>query len=73
MDLKLSDEVIEPQFYCDCTRDKVEKALISIGEKDLTEIYNEGKEEELVCHFCNKKYKFTHEQIGEILRKATEK
>lgn len=73
MDFKLSDEVIEPEFYCDCTREKVEKALISIGEKDLTEIYNDGKEEELVCHFCNKKYKFNHEQIGEILRKATEK
>lgn len=67
MDLKLSDEVIEPKYFCDCSRERIEKALISIGEKDLREIYEEGQEEELVCHFCNKKYKFTHEQIGELL------
>lgn len=67
MDLKLSDEVIEPKYYCDCSRERIEKALISIGEKDLREIYEEGQEEELVCHFCNKKYKFTHDEIGELL------
>ena len=67
MDLKLSDEVIEPKYYCDCSRERIEKALISIGEKDLKEIYEEGQEEELVCHFCNKKYKFTNEEIGELL------
>ncbi|MDD6795727.1 MAG: Hsp33 family molecular chaperone HslO [Clostridiaceae bacterium] len=69
MDLKLLDS-IEPKFVCDCSRERVEKALISIGEKDLQEIYDEGKEEEVVCHFCNKKYKFNHEQVGELLEKA---
>lgn len=73
MDLKIADEVVTPSYYCDCSRERIEKALISIGEKDLREIYEDGKEEELVCHFCNKKYKFSHEQIGEILNKATEK
>lgn len=67
MDLKLSDEVIYPSYSCDCSREKIEKALISIGKKDLMEIYNEGKDEELVCHFCNKKYKFTSEDIGNLL------
>lgn len=67
MDLKILEE-IHPEYKCDCSREKVEKALISIGKKDLEEIYNEGKEEELVCQFCNKKYKFTHEDIGEILK-----
>ena len=69
MDLKISDEFITPSYSCDCSRDRIEKALISIGEKDLVEIYEEGKEEELVCHFCNKKYKFTNEQIGELLKR----
>ncbi|MDT8716531.1 Hsp33 family molecular chaperone HslO [Clostridium sp. 19966] len=55
-------------YECDCNREKVEKALISIGKKDLQEIYEEGKTEELKCHFCNKSYSFTHEQIGEILK-----
>lgn len=69
MDLKILED-IEPKYVCDCSRERIEKALISIGEKDLTEIYNEGKEEELVCHFCNKKYKFKSEEIGQILEKA---
>lgn len=72
MDLKILDS-IEPKYVCDCSRDKIEKALISIGEKDLREIYEEGKEEEIVCHFCNKKYKFVKEEIGEILNKAKTK
>lgn len=69
MDLKILEDC-EPNYVCDCSREKVEKALISIGETDLKEIYDDGKEEELVCHFCNKKYIFTNEEIGEILEKA---
>lgn len=67
MDLKLYDPV-EPTYKCNCSRERVQKALISIGEKDLREIYEEGKDEELVCHFCNSKYVFTHDEIGEILK-----
>ncbi|MBS5926833.1 MAG: Hsp33 family molecular chaperone HslO, partial [Clostridium sp.] len=72
MDLKILDEV-EPKYVCDCSRERIEKALISIGEKDLREIYEEGKEEEVVCHFCNRKYKFTNEDIKDLLEKATNK
>ena len=66
MDLKILEET-EPSYTCNCSRDKVEKALISIGKKDLTEIYEEGKEEELKCHFCNTSYKFSTEDIGKLL------
>ncbi|MBD7910110.1 MULTISPECIES: Hsp33 family molecular chaperone HslO [Clostridium] len=69
MDLKLED-ANEPKYFCDCSRERIEKALISIGEKDLQEIYDDGKEEEVVCHFCNKKYKFTNYDIGDLLEKA---
>lgn len=69
MDLKLLDEV-EPKYVCDCSKERIEKALISIGEKDLQEIYDDGREEELVCHFCNKKYKFSNEEIGELLSRV---
>lgn len=69
MDLKILGE-ISPKYKCDCSREKTEKAFISIGKKDLTEIYNEGKTEEIVCNFCNKKYHFTHEQIGELLKRS---
>ncbi|MGL5354228.1 MAG: Hsp33 family molecular chaperone HslO [Clostridium sp.] len=67
MDLKILEETT-PSFTCNCSRDKVEKALISIGKKDLTEIYEEGKEEELKCHFCNTAYKFTNDDIGNLLK-----
>ncbi|MBC5627449.1 Hsp33 family molecular chaperone HslO [Clostridium sp. NSJ-6] len=68
MDLKILEEV-EPEFKCNCSREKVEKALISIGEKDLKEIAAEGKDEELKCHFCNASYIFTKEDIEKILQK----
>lgn len=70
MDYNINDSMI-PKFECDCSRDKVEKALISIGKNELQQLYSEGKEEELKCHFCNKSYIFTSEEIGELLEKAT--
>lgn len=67
MDLRILEETV-PSYTCNCSREKVEKALISIGKKDLTEIYEEGKEEELKCHFCNTAYKFTKDDIGNLLK-----
>jgi molecular chaperone Hsp33 len=67
MDLKILDSAI-PQFKCDCSRDRVEKALISIGRRDLEEIYSEGKDEEIKCHFCNSAYLFSNNDIGELLK-----
>jgi molecular chaperone Hsp33 len=72
MDLKILEDM-EPSYKCDCSKERVERALISIGEKDLQDLYNEGKEEELKCHFCNKNYKFTSEEIGELLKFAKAK
>lgn len=69
MDLKIL-EGLTPKFKCDCSREKVEKALISIGNKELETIYGEGKTEELKCHFCEKAYHFSHEEIGELLKNS---
>ncbi|MBC2580291.1 Hsp33 family molecular chaperone HslO [Clostridium sp. DJ247] len=66
MDLKILEDTT-PNYKCDCTREKVERALLSIGQKDLQELYDEGKEEELKCHFCNKSYMFTNDDIGEMI------
>ncbi len=68
MDLNILDGLV-PSFECDCSRERVEKALISIGRKDLEEIYSEGKEEEIKCHFCNSNYVFTSSEIGELLKR----
>ena len=47
-------------YYCDCTKQRVENALISMGEKDMTEIIEEGKDIDVSCQFCDKIYTFTH-------------
>lgn len=67
MGLKIHED-LKPEYRCDCSRDRVERALISIGQKDLKELYEEGKSEEILCHFCNKAYVFTKEDIGRLLK-----
>lgn len=67
MGLKIHED-LKPEYRCDCSRDRVERALISIGQKDLKELYEEGKSEEILCHFCNKAYVFTKEDIGSLLK-----
>ena len=59
----------DTRFYCNCSKERVEKALISIGKKDLREMIQEGKPIEMNCHFCNKNYQFTVEELKEIMRK----
>lgn len=65
---KINDKV-PAKFLCDCSKERVEAALVSIGEKDLTELYEEGKSVELCCQFCQKKYEFSKEELGRILKK----
>lgn len=59
----------EAKWHCDCSRERMEQALITLGEKDLTELQNDPTTE-LQCHFCNQKYVFTREEIGEIIERA---
>ena len=64
------NEKVPTEFYSNCSRERVEKALISIGRKELNEMIQEGKSIEMNCHFCNKNYEFTVEELKEILRKC---
>ena len=68
-DIEISDR-IPTEFYCNCSKKRVEKALISIGRKDLNEMIQEGKDVELNCHFCNTNYVFSVEELKEILRRC---
>lgn len=63
-------ERIPTRFACDCTRNRVEKALISIGEKELTEMIRDGEPVEVKCHFCNHAYRFQTEDLRELLAQA---
>ena len=68
-DMEINDK-IPTEFYCNCSRERVERALISIGRKELNEMIQEGKPIEMNCHFCNKNYEFSVEELKEILRKC---
>lgn len=68
-DIEIND-TMPVEFYCNCSKERVEKALISIGRKELNEMIQEGKEVELNCHFCNTNYTFNIEELKEILRRC---
>lgn len=63
-------EKMPTEFYCNCDKERVEKALISIGRKELQEMIEEGKTIEVNCHFCNQNYAFTVEELKALFEKA---
>jgi len=63
-------EKMPVQFYCNCSKQKIEKALISIGQKDLQEMIADGETIEVNCHFCNKHYPVTVGELKELLAQA---
>lgn len=54
------------RFFCNCTKERVEKALVSIGRKELDDMIDEGKSIEVNCHFCSKTYGFTVDELMRI-------
>lgn len=60
-------DILPTQFYCNCSRERVEKAFISIGLDDLNDILTNDKEANLKCHFCAKEYNFDEKQIKKII------
>ena len=68
-DLEIN-ETLPLRFHCNCSKERVERALISVGRKELNEMIQEGKNVELKCHFCNTSYEFTVEELKKILQKS---
>lgn len=58
-------------WMCDCSRERMEKALVSIGKKDLAEIIEEDHGAELTCQFCLKKYRFNEQELRTLLEEAS--
>ncbi|NLL82376.1 MAG: Hsp33 family molecular chaperone HslO, partial [Tissierellia bacterium] len=50
-----------------CSREKIEKVIISLGKKEIQDIIDEDGQAELVCHFCNTKYQFNKEDLIRLL------
>lgn len=63
------DELEEYELYykCDCSREKMEAALLSLGKKELVEIVEEDGQAELVCHFCNSSYRFDKTELNALI------
>ena len=65
-------DTASPVYKCDCSRERTEKVLISIGQKELKTIADEGKDTEVKCHFCGKNYVFTPQEIARLAEGASE-
>ncbi len=63
-------DTMDTAFSCNCSKERVEKALISIGKKDIQEMINDGKPIEMHCHFCNSSYEFTVEEMKALIKKS---
>lgn len=57
-------------FSCNCSEERIEKALISVGKQELQSMIKDGKTIEVNCHFCNKHYPVTVERLKELLEMA---
>ena len=60
----------EVHFRCDCSRERVDKVILSIGREELDKIIKEGKPIQLNCHFCNTNYEYTIEELKKLRDKA---
>lgn len=69
MDMEILDTV-PVAFVCGCSKERVEKALISIGRTEIQDMIADGKEIEVNCHFCNKNYVFSMEELKNLYRRA---
>ncbi len=56
-----------PKYECNCSKEKIERSLISLGREELCDIIEKDKKAELICHFCNKKYLFTEDELRKLI------
>lgn len=69
LDLEITD-TMPARFYCNCSKERVERAVASIGAKDIREMIDEGKDIEVKCHFCNTAYSYSVDELKNILKRS---
>lgn len=69
LDLEILDQM-PVRFSCNCSKERIEKALVSVGRQELQQMIDEGKTIEVNCHFCSRHYPITVEELKELLLKA---
>lgn len=63
-------DTVPAKFYCNCTKERVEKAVASIGKKDIQEMIDDGENIEVKCHFCNTAYEYTVDELKQIIKRS---
>jgi len=66
-------EYRDMKWECDCSVERLEQVVISIGSKDLKEIIDEDEKAELICQFCGTKYQFGKEHLEVLLKESMQK
>ena len=61
----------EPRYACACSRERIEKVLISLGADELKDMIQTQHGAQVDCHFCNKRYEFSEDALKALLEKAT--
>ncbi len=69
LDVEITD-TLPTKFDCNCSKERIEKAIISVGKKDIQEMIDDGKDIEVKCHFCNTAYTFSVEELKGLLKKS---
>lgn len=67
LDLEILEHT-DTRFFCNCSKERVEKVIASVGRKDLNEMIQDNKPIEVKCHFCNEAYQFTTKDLKRIIR-----
>ena len=68
--VKVIKENMKPKYECDCSKTKIERALLALEKNELNKIIEEDGKAEIICHFCNKKYQFSEEELETLLEDA---
>lgn len=69
LDVEFTD-TLPAEFYCNCSKERIEKAIVSVGRKDIQDMIDDGKPIEVKCHFCNTAYEFEVDELKALLKKA---
>ena len=69
LDMEVTD-TLPARFHCNCSKERIEKAIISIGKKEIQEMIEDGETIEVKCHFCNTAYYFTVNELQALLEKS---
>ncbi len=69
LDMEITDNM-PVKYHCGCDRDRVERALILLGKKELENLASDGEDVEIKCHFCGKAYSFTPADLTEMQTRA---